>query len=794
MSSEENIRMKSGPLEYTFTPGGMLGSITLPGTLGNADLLAAPSVLKIALAGGRELFTVPGKTEPERWVSARTGAVLLEYADLAFADRTGAAQPGLRMTLRYELFDDGTAFCDAFFLGEQITEEISGFELSLPLSFDAFETVRWSLAYRPKKIDGTLIQTSAPERALPPGEDRVLDHSILPLTGFNLWQKSGPSCYAEFVMEGDNVLAGDPACNRSSVLWKNGNPILTWNFQTSPVRPKSGPWQWRNRWGWVVAPAAQTRHFPPLAMYHYFDNTRRYPDDETLEMIARSKADVLILHENWRTDVQNGGQPYDPEKFRHVIDFAHRHGIRVMVYIRGSEDSVVEEQADWFDKYLERDRDGLYMDYGGPFHGQTPPNESFHGGRIHFRRHYLANRRLRGIAGPEGLFFSHTGPMFSALGMTAGTIDGYVSGEGERGLLIRSRLDHAYYSMATVCPGTMWTAAFPEYSSPAMIPFLASAGQSPHVPLGVQFASSSLAHPPVPGPGDANFRPLWKLWHLLRGKKDLRVFSDYNSSGIFPRSPEVSRYLMIADDRAVCIFANLSGRAVAVDPAIDKAAAGIPESWPGRLCLPDVTSPGRALPFGGEAFTLAPSGIAAVVFGEADFSAYEEAYPELSPEGREYLACVEEQRRFRCGTGAAPEWFLRLSIADMPVPYDESMTVDLYDNRFELCEVENGALRRIGFLGKNGFRKEETPREEFLMAGERSCWIPLRTHLGPGLRHLAIRSLHRGDLFYMNTPFYSFIEVEVSRAPERGAEYTISFMNDLENDRSLLHFDLTFEA
>ena len=46
----------------------------------------------------------------------------------------------------------------------------------------------------------------------------------------------------------------------------------------------------------------------------------------------------------------------------------------------------------------------------------------------------------------------------------------------------------------------------------------------------------------------------------------------------------------------------------------------------------------------------------------------------------------------------------------------------------------------------------------------------------------------------MNTPFYSFIDVEVSKAPEQGPEYTISFMNDLENDRSLLHFDLAFEA
>jgi len=792
MDSRENIRIACGELEYAFTPGGMPAEMRLPAEFGRAGLLAGPASLKITLEGGRELFAVPGGSSPEHWTSSRTGAAMLEYSDLAFADGNGAPEPGLRLTLRYELFNDGTAFCDAFFLGERVNERITGFELALPLSFAAFDTTKWSLTYRPKKVDGALIQTSAPDRAMEPGKDCVLEHSIFPLAGFNLWRKSGPSCYAEFVMEGDNVLAGDAANNRSSVTWKDGSPTLRWNFQTRPVRPLSGPWQWRNRWGWVIAPAPQVRHHPPLAMYHYFDNTRRYPDDETLDMIFRSGAEVLILHENWRTDVQNGGQPYDPEKFRHVVEFAHARDIRVMVYIRGNEDSVIEEAADWFDKYLVRNYDGLYMDYGGPFHNQTRPDESFQGGRLHFRKHYLENVSRRNIVGPDGLLFSHTGPMFSALGMTGGIIDGYISGEGERGLLVKSPLHHAYYSMAAVCPGTMWTAAFPEYSSPVMIPFLAAAGQSPHVPLGVQFPSSSLAHPSVPGPGDGNFRPLWKLWQLMRGKKDLRVFCDYNTQGVFVRTPEIAHYLMVSDDRAVCIFANLTDETVTADPAVDTVKSGIPDKWERFLCMPNVRTPGRALPFDGSTFTLPPLGIAAVVFGKADLARYEAPYPELSPAGKAHLAFVEEQRRLRRGAGKAQEWYIRLSVADLPVPYEGSMIADLYDNRFELLEVTEGRYRRLGYLGKNGFKTEETAREEFVLQGERSCWIPLENVLGPGVKHLAIRSLHRGDLYYVNTPFYSFIEVEVARRPDETL-YTLQFLNELENDRSLLHFDLEFE-
>ena len=40
-------------------------------------------------------------------------------------------------------------------------------------------------------------------------------------------------------------------------------------------------------------------------MYHYFDNLAHYPIDDAMEAIAASSAQVLILHENRRTDVQS---------------------------------------------------------------------------------------------------------------------------------------------------------------------------------------------------------------------------------------------------------------------------------------------------------------------------------------------------------------------------------------------------------------------------------------------------------------------------------------------------------
>ncbi len=780
-----------GELHYIFGENGFPAEIRLGAVLHHHNLLKQPINLTLTLGDGRTLHPAAG-AKTECLTRKKGAAQIIEFNHLALTDAAGNAEPGLLLCLRYELYDDGTAFTDAFFQGEMLpTPTLKGFELRLPLSLSVFETVRWSLAYRPKTVDGALIQTSAPERELPPGENRVSEHGIFPLTGFNLWMKDGPSCYAEFFVEGDNVPTGNPANNESSVNWEDGNPVLSWNFLTKETRPPFGPWQWRNRWGWVITPAPQTRHLPPLPMYHYFDNMAHYPTDEAMEAIAASGAQVLILHENWRRDVQNGGQPYDPVRFRQIVDQAHRHGLRVMLYIRGNEPSIVEEDGEWFANLLQYDYDGLYMDYGGPFHWQIPSSENYQGGQIEFRRHYLNNISRRKIVGPNGLVYSHTGPMFSALGMTGGTIDGYVSGEGERGLLVRSRLDHAYFSMASVCPGTMWTAAFPEYGEVQMVPFLAATGQSPHIPLGVQFPSSSLAHPPAPGINDVNFRPLWKLWNLMKGTENLRIFSDYNCSGMFARSEQVSHYLMSADNRQVCIFANFTDSPLTIDPFIDFSAAGI---TPGLryLCLPTRETPGKIQVFDGKPFTLGPYGVGAVCAGSFDFTEYERPYPALPEICRKHLAKVEEQRLNRMGHGYAPEWLLRLSIPDLPIAYESSMILDLYDNYNELSEVTESGIRKLGYLGRSGFHREMPVKEEMVVNGTESVWIPLRNIVGGGKRKLLLRSLHRGEQFYVNSPFYSFMILEIARKAGH-PEYHIEFMNELESDRSELHFTLDFE-
>jgi len=253
----------------------------------------------------------------------------------------------------------------------------------------------------------------------------------------------------------------------------------------------------------------------------------------------------------------------------------------------------------------------------------------------------------------------------------------------------------------------------------------------------------------------------------------------------------VSHYLMLAGGKMVCIFANFTDLPLTVDPYIDFAAAGISQGVL-HLCLPTRETPGKVLEFDGRPFTLGPYGVGAICAGELDFAEYEKPYPGLPSECRSYLAKVEEQRRNRAGRGPAFEWFMRVSIPDLPIAYEGSMILDLYDNYCELCEESESGERPLGYIGKSGFRQEMTPKEDMVVNGTASVWIPLREIVGAGSHKLLLRSLHRGEQYYVNSPFYSFVMLEIARKADH-PDYCIEFMNELEGERSELHFTLNFD-
>ncbi len=788
----QNLWVEQPGIRYCFQQNGFLKSASVIGWQGrewNVTPDGDFGKIRICLSDGRELTPVCAD-EPSVWETERT--IVLEYGNIRWQFADGTLCRDFRLSLRYELLSHGRAFVNAFFVAENMhTPDLDQFNLDFHFAAAGMPEVKWAIVPRPKNADASLIQAMRSGRSLLPGDNRRIEKEILPNVTVNLRNEAGETAYFEVFVEGENSISGDNGDNATDLSWtEDGNFCAGFEFiRSKPCKNKLMQLrQWRNQWGWVLKAADTVRQKPPMQMYHYFDNYLRYPTDECLKNLAAAGTDVLILHENWRQDLQNDGTPFDPAELRRVIDTAHRHDIRVALYIRGNEHSAEDGACEWFDRYLKKDYDGLYMDYGGPFHA-CPAEESYPGGRLPFKNYLLRMESLRDRIGKDGIFYGHTGTSYSAVFYASGMIDGYVSGEGEGGVMVRSRTDHEYYSMAAVSPGTMWTGAFPAYSTAKMRPFLAAAAQYPHSPLGEQFKTSSLAHPREPGLNDTAFKPLWKLWKFFKQERDFTILNDYNSSGVFgEKDPETGHCLMVSQDgkRALLILSNFTEQERNI-------TCKCPEVLCGKTVYrmtPSEKSPGKAKKMSaGDTLTITLGALdAGAFYFDADetlaaekIHVFETPYPAYSAENRKYLAYLAEQKELRYSPVPAEKILLRLTVPNTNLSYEYSLAYDLYYNAMALVEwTADGTKKRLGWISRKGFTAEEPAAEDYIWPDVVSPAIPLHEILGKGEHFIGIESVHYG------MPFYSFLSAELTAD---GAEpYTLYFLNDLEPDREYLRW------
>lgn len=702
------------------------------------------------------------------------------FQDLIFRDAAGKVEEDFYGNISYEFYSDGTMFSNIYFIVASCrSPQLKDLKLAVKPDTQEFDDVRWAYFHRIEKIDGALIQDQSPKRFLPRNE-KLSFPEVAPMISFNCFRTGAESRYLEFFVEGGATLSGKRNVTETTVTWDKNDPEIEWNFQTVPVIKEKLPMQFHNHWGWVIKHPDLSRQKPPFAMYHIQNSKQHYPTLNELKAMKDSSCDVVTLHEQWRYDVQNDGIPFDEKLFVETVKNAHDLGMRVAVYMRGNENSVVEDYCEWFDRYLKKDFDGLYMDYGSPYAHTTAPNEFSQHGRVHFRKSYQLFRALRQRVGKEGLFYSHTGPSYSGANMSI--FDGYVSGEGERGLLIRSRKHHEYFSMAAVSNGTMWTAAFPEYLTDKMTPFLAATGQYPHAPLGPASHSSSLTHPSEPGINDKAVRPLWKLWGLFRQERDIQIRNDYNCRKVFSPDEDCGHFLMFTagGQKALYIIGNFASETRTFDVTPQWANSGFSPS--GKKCFlltPDTGSPGKARLYTEEklSVTLKSNGIAGFFFTtqEADFSEYMRPYHKVCDSGVQYLEEVAEQKRFR---EEPPLWDKTILTVRLPAPrraagYEDSLLLDLFDNDSYLVKfAPDGTFTKLAKIVREDGKS--------LFTGDESIPIVLNDLLPAGEHFLAIYATYHG------TAFYSFFDAVVSNG--EGESYTLLYRNDLEKDRSFIHF------
>ena len=780
--------LKTATAEYTFSPvtGGFPSVASVIESDGKKfdawNLSASP----FSIRQGKTLFhPVCDKDTPVNRFSC-DGAKVVEFPRISWKDEKGEVLKDFYLCLKWEFFPDGAVFCDLFvFYATLDAEIIQDFKLSIPVILKDFDDVKWSVRLHPEKVDATIIQAAPPERFLPLDASRSFDGKLFAQTNFNAMRKKGPSFFAEFLMEGNNSLFNYTLEDTASSVNRTEDGFLVeWNFQKNPAGGRSfPPLHWRNRLALLLRPAGIKRNLPPMGIIHFIDNASHYPTVSQIKAFAQAGTKILILHEWWRFDVQNGGIPFDEKKFRNTVRLAHKYGIRVAPYIRGNEISAREDAASWFDARLIKNFDGLYMDYGGPFGYAYAPDENFPGGRIAFREYYKSMRALRERVGKDGVFFSHTGTGYS--GIASSFFTGFVSGEGERGILVRGRREHEYFTMSAVSPGSMWTAAFPEYSSLRMTPFLAAAVQIPHQPIGIQADSSSLRHPPVPGLHDEAFRELLYIWSLLGGgdKTSFEYYTDYNCRNVFTKNDpmETAHTLILAPGKkyGIMTLANCSGKEMEVKASFKLNGNFSKYKF---FAVPGQKDPAKVK-------KLAPHEVVGciVAFDKETAEKVLKKYPRSvlysGKEVKEHLALVDEQRSYRLSAVPSKKNLFTVHIPMRILSHEKSLLEDLYDLVFALQEVKkDGTVKEYGYLSKKGLVKEIPPAEESLKPGDYAAKMDLSRILGKGEHDIRIYSTNKG------IPFYSYFIADVEW--DEGVK-KVMFMNEVESVRSFLSWHVS---
>ncbi len=803
---KNNIRVSRNSEEITVanknfrvTLSAKLGGF--PSSIGFGDgeeIFSSNSPAISARSGGSVVYPViRGVFNPGISRFPGAGKVTAAVHDISWEYASGEPVRGYRTSMLYEFWHDGAAYVKTFFYTDTLEpQNLKDFILEIRLPGLAGKKCEWAnWRFSARGADAAEIQSfDCYERFIPKNDSRVWKKEILPFFSFDFGEGKRRDRHVEFFVECWNSLTADYRNSETEIQWVKNYPVLRWNFQKRKIRTPGRAFQWRNTWGWALSRFPEERPRMPLRIYHYLDNFKRYPDNAQIAAIAREDANLLIMHENWRLDAKQGEFAFSRRDMLRVSRACKKHGLRLALYVRGNEDAVVEDFGEALSPYLEYNFDGIYMDYGGPRPFTTYEDEGAPGGRMKMRAYDLKMRRVREFVGPEGVFISHTGSFFSAVGQTS--CDTYLGGEQEKGRLIESRETHAYFSGLSVCAASLWTAAFPVYRSAVMLPFLACTAQAPFLHIGCQLPSSSLNHPH--SPEAVNFvRPLWRLWKLFDRAPPFRVLADQNTGprilGIKTAGTGACAFIN-KNGEGLIIAANFSAKPRRLRLAPDlkrmgvKATCGVlslraqQPCCPGysleQLSMPELSADAAGYGIAAWLFTTEPSG------WKNRLKLFARPYPGESRAEKKYRKKIEDEKRMRCNMPAAKHVYLRAWIENFPNTYEDSLWLDLFENTLELVDISGAAPLRIGYVSMKGLTCGRPCKRDYLWPGRVSPWIALHETRGlRGRRKIALRTRKKEH------EFYNFAFVELSDRPSRMQNpHIMEFCNEIDFDWSSLEF------
>jgi len=512
---------------------------------------------------------------------------------------------------KFEVFREGVVFCEFnIVLDEGKAVELRAASMSFP--FDVLSTKRVRVGYMSRdpypKQDVTCIHVLAQHKLNMERTETIDAPHLLPCVGLNLgWDEARYySNRVEAVIE-DSTSIGGGMLNPTRTLAgpKDGCWEVRWSLCEKPEKLQA-PFFYRNRWALALG-AAKTEAGPKAeparrnnvmaarichVMYPYVREGNEWPwtsvpvrqtfyqdvqlavanpELERVDEAADLGANVLILHQFWMTNGGSNGEPmadyraYDPQWLAAFVGRAHERGMRVGFYMRGIERYCL--YCDFFERFLKKDWDGLYIDWSTPFALGFCKTTALHCSAYDW---FMYVRALRHRVGEGGFLIGHTAiPTF----MAVGAFDALIAGEFSvmHGGLLVSPEYSASYSLLSGCGVNLISGDSPDRS-------VFSSGTAAAFCAGLGYSSHPFMQPNQPfREANAFIQPLWDLWAAL-GSAPVRVFNPAVGTRPVTTADADAIHTVVyqaADGTALALAANLSDGEVKGNVDIDLEALGL---------------------------------------------------------------------------------------------------------------------------------------------------------------------------------------------------------------------------
>jgi hypothetical protein len=330
-------------------------------------------------------------------------------------------------------------------------------------------------------------------------------------------------------------------------------------------------------WPWCSVPLKQ-------CFYQDVQIANENPGLDRVDEAVAQGANIMIIHQFWMSCGGSNGEPmasyipHDPEWLKAYIDKAHDNGMRVLLYARGIEQYML--YMDFFDKYLKKDWDGIYMDWAAPFLMGFAKSTVMHSSVYNW---FMFTRALRKKVGENGVLIGHTTMQTS---VSYSNFDVALTGEFSvlhTGLLGKPEISTSYTGQA--CCGIHLIAGNApdrrDFSSQKAVGYAAGLGWANHpfMEPGIDFTYSS------------DFtKPLWDLLRtldsdpveILNPSVDPANFAEWSNDSLYPVAYKDE------NGNALVLVTNLSSENVNGEVVLDLDALGCPGGNLEVLSVPGV--------------------------------------------------------------------------------------------------------------------------------------------------------------------------------------------------------------